>query len=223
MTPYPCYPINLQSPDLCTSLDSFLNNSSDTLWNSESRTQRRILKKEQPEGYHFTHPDYSWFNVTIDDIGNVTSEHITDQYHYLKDEAPPLFQLLQKVALVATKAFAEENGWKNRTLSMAMTIAQHHKLKKGEASPPLPWHRDSSAYTMVLLLSDEQQWNGGAFHFRLQKKEEREKVFQPQKNKALIFCNEGTQHRLDPLVAKVNQATRTILTLHTHFDIATEC
>lgn len=164
--------------------------------------ERRGLAKEQPDSHRFVNPHNTWFDVTFDKEGNVADEKITLPYAYA-----PNYKTIKKTVAIALKWMAAQLNWQGETRQMGMSIMQHHALHKGVPTQPIPWHRDASDHTLVLLLDDENQWEGGDFHFQ-------DQVFQPKKGYGVLFTNEGTQHSLDSFTPKSEGIDRTILTIH---------
>ncbi len=201
----------LQSPVLeaveVDTLKRWLEGLSRTNFFYEQSNRRWGLSKVQPLSHRYIDPNDSWFPVSFDYNGKVLSESITKPYERYTE-----YETLKKIVLVALSTMAKHGNWHSQSCQMAMSIMQHHSLKINETTKAIPWHRDESDNTFVILLDDENQWSGGDFLF--QDTEAHTKRFQPKCGFGIFFTNKGTQHCVEPLTAKVDSISRTILTLH---------
>lgn len=175
-------------------------------FSNEPSSGRWRLQSEQPPSHRYSDPLDSWFPVVFDQAGNLISEEIT-----LPFRSYERWLTLKKIAAIALKWLAEKRGWRNTTREMALSIVQHRALPKGFRTKEIPWHRDSSDWTLIILL-DETKWQGGRFLFKARGKEALS--FQPKKGWGLFFTNKDTKHTLESLIANEENVDRTILTFH---------
>ena len=172
----------------------------------EPRNKRWGLIKLQPMSHRYEHPFDSWFPVEFDAEGNVLREDFTVQFLDYKN-----YDALVKTVMIALKWISEKMSWQGQTRKMSMSVMQHRNLLKGEKSIPLPWHRDDSDQTLVILLDDERNWEGGNFHF---KENDHTQIATPKKGYGVLFSNDETQHCLESFTAIGDGVDRTILTIH---------
>jgi hypothetical protein len=173
----------------------------------EKTNGRWGLQKQQPLSHRYENPHDSWFDVLFGKEGEVVEEKITLPFKEHQN-----VQTIRKVVSIALKWMAEQMLWQGKTKQMSMSMMQHYNLQKGEATSAIPWHRDNSDHTLVILLDDETKWKGGNFLFRIGESEHQS--FQPKRGYGLLFSNKGTRHCVEPLVANENGIDRTILTIH---------
>jgi hypothetical protein len=173
----------------------------------ESRYNRRGLVKELPPDYRFVIHWDSWFPVTFDAAGKITSERVTEVYRKY-----PGYDKIHAIFLKAMELMAEQLQWNDSTQLMGITLMQHVNLKKGQIAGPIEWHRDSGSHSLVILVDNEEAWEGGEFLFKIG--EASPTTFIPKEGKGVLFNNEGTQHSVTPIIPKHNLTNRTILTFH---------
>ncbi|MBA3603894.1 MAG: hypothetical protein H0W50_09725 [Parachlamydiaceae bacterium] len=106
----------------------------------------------QPLSHRYIDPNDSWFPVGFDYNGKVLSECITKPYERYTE-----YETLKKTILVALSSMAQHGNWHSQCCQMAMSIMQHHFLKINETTKTIPWHRDGSDNTFLILLDDENQ------------------------------------------------------------------
>lgn len=173
----------------------------------EASTRRWGLHKVQPLSHRYMNPEDSWFPVTFDAQGAVMDEKISVPFCRHGE-----VEVLKQTIHIALKWMAKQNGWESQTRQMAMSIMQHHDISMDSSSKPIPWHRDASDHTLVVLLDDETQWQGGDFLFKIcQTAAQR---FKPKLGYGVFFSNHASMHSVEPFVVKNNHIDRTIFTLH---------
>lgn len=173
----------------------------------EESNGRWGLHKVQPLSHRYIDPHDSWFSVGFGSDGQVISESITKPF-----ESHTECETLKKTASIALSIMARHGNWQSQNCQMAMSIMQHHALKIGESTKEIPWHRDGSDNTFIILLDDENQWRGGDFLF--EDTEGNIKRFQPKCGYGIFFSNQGTRHCVEPLTANTDGMDRTIVTFH---------
>lgn len=173
----------------------------------EQITGRWGVHKVQPLSHRFVNPNNSWFSVSFDSDGKVISEEITKPFADYPESLT-----LKEITSIALSILAQHKQWRSHTCEMAISIMQHYFLKTGEMTKEIPWHRDASEDTLVILLDDESQWSGGDFFFK--NSEGCITQFLPKCGYGIYFSNVGTQHCVKPLIASRDGVNRTILTIH---------
>lgn len=173
----------------------------------EGSTGRLGLHKVQPLSHRYIDPDDSWFSVSFDENCQVISEEITLPFKDLIQ-----VETLKKTVSVALSCMAKHGQWQSQTCRMSMSIMQHHDLKKGFITKPIPWHRDASDYTQVILLDDERRWSGGDFLFKFDENDVER--YCPKLGYGVFFSNHASKHCVERLVANSDGIDRTILSLH---------
>jgi hypothetical protein len=199
------YPV-LEATDVST-LKRWLEGLSRDNFFYEHNNGRWGLRKVQPLSHRYINPHDSWFPVSFDYDGHVITESITEPF-----ACYPENETLKKTVSIALSVMARHGNWQSQTCQMAMSIMQHHSLKIEETTKAIPWHRDASDDTLVILLDDQSQWAGGDFLF--QEAEAPVKRLQPKCGYGIFFSNEGTRHSVEPLTVNTEGMNRTILSLH---------
>lgn len=176
----------------------------------ERTTERRGLIKQQPAAYRYANPNDSWFPVQFDSSGQVQSEEVTSQYK--KDIS--FHQTLQKLSRIALNWFGAKMKWQAQERWMALSIMQHAEVKKGKTVPEIQWHADYSDHTLVILMDNESNWEGGTFLYRETNTPDKVTNYIPKKGCGLLFTNECSQHSVEAWTAKSECVDRTIITFH---------
>lgn len=195
------------SNEEATALKEVVNSQPREAFSLEESNNRRRLRGVQPLSHRYEDPKDSWFPVTFGALGEVETEEVTTIFSNCQG-----YDTLRKIVAVALRWMAEKMEWRGTTKEMAISFMQHRHLQQGEPTREIGWHRDNSDRTLVILLDDETEWEGGRFLFK--KLGEEPSLFHPQRGYGVLFTNAGTQHYLEPFAAKRNGVDRTILTIH---------
>lgn len=171
----------------------------------ERRNKRWGLKKIQPLTHRYENPNDSWFRVKFNENGDILDEKITLPFSSYKN-----YEVLKKVVSIALSWMAKQMGWQNSIRQMSLSIMQHYQLQKYEPTSAIGWHRDNSDHTLVILLDDETNWEGGRFLY----KSETLESYLPKKGWGILFSNHGTLHSVESIIPKNHSIDRTIITLH---------
>jgi hypothetical protein len=202
-----CFQENVFSLDLVEELKNSVEALSRDNFFFEQGNGRWGLFKIQPPSHRYENPHDSWFDVSFGNDCKVIEEKMTLPFCEYKN-----YETIKKTVCVALKWMAEKMSWQEQTRQMSMSIMQHYHLQKGKTTSEIPWHRDNSDQTLVILLDDETKWCGGNFRFKVESLNTQ--YFQPKRGYGLLFSNAGTQHYVEPLTANTDDVDRTILTIH---------
>ncbi len=207
VSPLSCIQTEILSLEQATSLKQSFEELSEDCFFKESDRGRQGLLKIQPHSHRYISPHDSWFPVTFGFDAAVIQEYISSPFRDHKN-----FETIKKTVAVALKSMAQQMSWQGQTHQMSLSIMQHHHLQSNQTTAPIPWHRDNSRYTVVILLDDETKWTGGDFLFKTTAQEILR--FQPKRGQGILFTNYGTQHSLESFTSTSDNVDRTILTLH---------
>jgi hypothetical protein len=196
-------PVQFSGEELVASLSRQPNNAFFSL-----SSGRIGLLKVQPMSHRYEDPNDSWFEVEFDSECKVVAEAITLPYKHLD-----MIEVLKKCVAVALQVMGTKMHWGGTKQLMGMSILCHQNLQKDEKAKGIDWHKDASDVTMVVLLDDAEQWEGGDFEYRDLLKDTVTPL-KPQQNKGVLFSNDQALHRLLPFKALKDGVNRTILTLH---------
>ncbi len=179
----------------------------DDYW-PEERLKRWELRKAQPKGYENEDPHDSWFPISFDENGEISSGEISQQYRYAHN-----YPVLKEAAEVAAQTLAKKMHWENQTHLMGISFVQHQMMPGQEYK--MDFHQDDSRYTFVILLNDEKGWRGGDLRFRSLSYQWIQQTVHYQQGYGILFANEGKQHAFTTMTSLSSQMVdRTILTIH---------
>lgn len=178
----------------------------------EEPLKRWELAKIQPKDKEEEDPHDTWFEISFNAKGEISSGEITQQYTWAKD-----YEIVKNGAKKAVEAMAKRMHWENQTHLMGISLIQHQM--EPEEKYKMHFHQDASRYTMVVLLNDQTKWQGGELEFRSMSSHKDRKPYTPEQGHGILFSNEGKQHRLKEMSVKTERAERTILTIHEKLQI----
>lgn len=188
-------------------LKEFFNNQSPENYFQDKVNKRWGLKKKNE---HF-----QTYKVIFGKNGEVEEEKVTKCYNHYND-----FMKFRNIAIQALQKMAIFMNWQNQTHFMTLSFMQH-QLSGPEIIPGIEFHKDSSHYTLVILLDDSNDpitgWEGGQFLFHEKNCPKNEVIMKPENGFGILFSNIGTQHAITPLKMKnpsEKWVDRTILTIH---------